>query len=100
MAASRGLGDTWALPYGLSSAPDAASLALPPPPAAGRHLLIVASDGLWAVVGSAEAVGIAAGCATAAEAAEALAQAARYRSAACTCGQRFDDTTIAVAFLG
>ncbi|EFN56528.1 hypothetical protein CHLNCDRAFT_144153 [Chlorella variabilis] len=67
--------------------------------AAAAHILIVASDGLWEFVGSAEAVRIASRCATAAAAAEALAQEARAHWAAKLGGAQCDDITVAVAFL-
>jgi RNA polymerase II C-terminal domain phosphatase-like 3/4 len=75
-----------------------------PPPAAtaaasGQHILIVASDGLWEFVSSAEAVRIAARCTCAAAAAERLVQEARAQWASRFGGQLCDDVTVAVAFL-
>ena len=86
-------------PLGLSSEPDATTLRLPPAPAGRRHVLVVASDGLWEVVGSAEAVTAAAAASTPAAAAAALADLARRRGVACRGGRVLDDCTVAVAFL-
>lgn len=86
-------------PLGLTAEPDAATLCLPPAPAGGRHLLIVASDGLWEVVGSGEAVAVAAAAGTPAAAAAALADLARRRGVACKGGRVLDDCTVAVAFV-
>lgn len=86
-------------PLGLSSEPDAATLRLPPAPAGRRHVLVVASDGLWEVVGGAEAVAAAAAAGTPAAAAAALADLARRRGVACRGGRVLDDCTVAVAFL-
>lgn len=84
---------------GLTAEPDAATLCLPPAPTSRRHVLVVASDGLWEVVGSCEAVAAAAACATPAAAAAALADLARRRGVACKGGRVLDDCTVAVAFV-
>lgn len=87
------------LPLGLTAEPDATTLRRPPAPAGARHVLIVASDGLWETVGCAEAVAAAAACPTAAQAAAAVADLARRRGVACTGGSKLDDCTVAVALL-
>lgn len=86
-------------PLGLTAEPDAATLCLPPAPAGARHLLIVASDGLWEVVGSGQALAVAAAAGTPAAAAAALADLARRRGVACKGGRILDDCTVAVAFV-
>ncbi|PRW21141.1 phosphatase 2C 6 [Chlorella sorokiniana] len=96
---SRALGDTSYTPLGLTAEPDAATLCLPPAPTGRRHVLIVASDGLWEVVGSGKAVAAAAACATPAAAAAALADLSRRRGVACKGGRVLDDCTVAVAFV-
>lgn len=86
---------------GVSNLAAACTMATPGdgPPAASRHVLIAASDGLWEWMSNEEAVALAWSCDTAAEAAELLVNSAqrewavRYRGRAC------DDITVAVTFL-
>jgi RNA polymerase II C-terminal domain phosphatase-like 3/4 len=86
--------------------PQHAQRGAPPPlPAAhatigsDKHVLIVASDGLWEFVSNAEAVRIAARCANAQLAAEALVLEAQAQWAVKFGGAHCDDITVAVAFL-
>ncbi|KAL4853142.1 putative protein phosphatase 2C 76 [Chlorella vulgaris] len=64
-----------------------------------RHVLVLGSDGLWDACSNTDAVRLALSCSSAAEAAEALCQAALRRWAAATGGVRVDDITVAVLFL-
>jgi RNA polymerase II C-terminal domain phosphatase-like 3/4 len=117
IALSRALGDAWATQLGLTHEPDAVSITLPNParisgdwdssssggsgsaarPA--RHVLVVASDGLWDMCSNEEAVGIALSCSSPDEAAQALMQTACRRWAAAYEGEFLDDISLAVAFL-
>jgi hypothetical protein len=69
------------------------------PPSRERHVLIVASDGLWEWVSNAQAVGIASSAATAEDAAHALVEAAHKQWAVRYRGRNCDDVTVVVAFL-
>lgn len=71
----------------------------PAPPATERHVLIVASDGLWEWVSNTTAVAIAAAAATAEDAAHALVEAAQKQWAVRYRGRNCDDVTVVVAFL-
>ncbi|KAL4447888.1 hypothetical protein ABPG75_005107 [Micractinium tetrahymenae] len=64
-----------------------------------RHVLIVASDGLWEFVSNADAVRIASRCPTAQLAADCLTLEAQAQWAVRFGGQHCDDITVAVAFL-
>lgn len=93
-------------PTGISNAPAGAasycsSGACGPagPMARERHVLIVASDGLWEWVSNAQAVGIASSAATAEDAAHALVEAAHKQWAVRYRGRNCDDVTVVVAFL-
>lgn len=129
LALSRAFGDTLASTVGVTSKPEVTVLPLPspatPPPApagisnapagtasycsaagapAGpaareRHVLIVASDGLWEWVSNAQAVGIASLAPTAEDAAHALVEAAHKQWAVRYRGRNCDDVTVVVAFL-
>ncbi|KFM24993.1 putative protein phosphatase 2C 6 [Auxenochlorella protothecoides] len=126
LAVSRALGDTLASSIGVSATPDVGRAHFPaavqalagvpgdavaprgesgtgpgvappfPPP---RHVLVVASDGLWQWIGDAAAVDIAAAAGSAEEAAAALLDVARLRWAMVYHGAHVDDITVAVAFL-
>lgn len=64
-----------------------------------RHVLVVASDGLWEWVSSEDAVRLAAAMPTAADAAFALVEAAKRQWAVRYKGANCDDITACVAFL-
>lgn len=126
LAVSRALGDTLASSIGVSATPDVGRAHFPaavqalagvpgdaaaprgepgtgpgvappfPPP---RHVLVVASDGLWQWIGDAAAVDIAAAAGSAEEAAAALLDVARLRWAMAYHGAHVDDITVAVAFI-
>ena len=83
---------------GRSSGSSVAGGSAPPPAAASRHVLIVASDGLWEFISSSRAVAIACAFPTPAAAAGALLEAARKQWALRYRGRNCDDVTIAVAF--
>lgn len=68
-------------------------------PGGDRHVLIVASDGLWEWVPNAAAVRIAASFEHAEDAAHALVEAAQKHWAVRYAGRNCDDITVAVAFL-
>eukprot|EP00887_Chlorella_sp_A99_P002157 scaffold21.g2157.t1 len=67
--------------------------------AGDRHVLIVASDGLWEWVSNATAVRIASSFEKAEDAAHALVEAAQKHWAVRYMGRNCDDITVAVAFL-
>ena len=67
--------------------------------AKNRHVLIVASDGLWEWMSNEEAVGIASECETAEEASQRLTESAQKLWATKYRGRVCDDITVAVAYL-
>lgn len=71
----------------------------PVAPGGGRHVLIVASDGLWEWLPNAAAVRIASSFERAEDAAHALVEAAQKHWAIRYAGRNCDDITVAVAFL-
>ncbi|KAL4422270.1 hypothetical protein ABPG75_008467 [Micractinium tetrahymenae] len=129
LALSRAFGDTLAGTVGVTSKPEVTVLPLPSPPVAEgdqalpgvsnaaaasccssdggppaapapeRHVLIVASDGLWEWVSNTTAVAIASAAATAEDAAHALVEAAQKQWAVRYRGRNCDDVTVVVAFL-
>lgn len=100
LALSRAFGDSIAREIGVVPTPDVNSLFLPRTiESLDRHVLIVASDGLWEWMSSEKAAHIAWEAATATDAAEALAEASKREWAVRSRGRTCDDITIAVAFL-
>lgn len=84
---------------GVSNSGSASCLALDggaaAPPSSERHVLIVASDGLWEWVSNAQAVGIASAAATAEDAAHMLVEAAHKQWAVRYRGRNCDDVSAA-----
>ena len=122
LALSRAFGNTLARPIGVVSTPDVNSLMLPAAAGdsssspsgtgeestggggggaepRGRHVLVVASDGLWEWVSSEEAVAVAWSMPTAEAAAAALTEMAQKHWAVTYRGRACDDITVAVAFI-
>jgi len=113
LALSRAFGDTLARPVGVVSTPDVNSLVLPSTAWANgqnyrskrsssptaRHVLIVASDGLWDWMSSETATALAWNMPSAQSAAQLLAEVARKEWAVAYRGRTCDDITVAVAFL-
>ncbi|EFN53036.1 hypothetical protein CHLNCDRAFT_53990 [Chlorella variabilis] len=94
LAAAAGISNGTAASY---CSADGGTMAVPAP--GERHVLIVASDGLWEWISNATAVGIASGAASAEDAAHALVEAAQKQWAIRYRGRNCDDITVVVAFL-
>lgn len=115
LALSRAFGDTLARGVGVVSTPDVNSLVLPATGwaaghvdsesnrcatlGAARHVLIVASDGLWEWVSSDAAAAVAWKMPSAKSAAQALTELAQKEWAVHYRGRACDDITVAVAFI-
>lgn len=104
LSVARAFGDTMLSQVGVVPTPDLTVFPLsgapaPAAPSKPRHVLVVASDGLWEFVGSQAAVDMAAGASSPEDAARLLAHTARQKWEAEFGGQHCDDITVAVAFL-
>jgi serine/threonine protein phosphatase PrpC len=109
LSIARAFGDILLSSVGVVPTPDFAVFPLTTPPAdsdaadaapAGpRHVLIVASDGLWEFVSSQAAVDIAAAAGSPERAAELLAEAGQQGWEAAYGQLHCDDITVAVAYL-
>lgn len=109
LALSRAFGDRIARNIGVVPLPEVTSIFLPDhlghsesfksQKEGHRHVLIVASDGLWEWMDAETATSIAWGAGSSLEAAEALVEAARQHWAVKYRGRTCDDITVLVAFL-
>lgn len=104
LALSRAFGDRIARNIGVVPLPEVTSILLPDhfsrtELSLMRHVLIVASDGLWEWMDAETATAIAWGAGSSMEAADALVEAARQHWAVKYRGRTCDDITVLVAFL-